>query len=144
MLFESKGLSLEGLTVILVEDDATLRQLTADIVAELGGECLAFETADDALIRLLETHGDCSLIIADHGVPGDIKGAEFLTMVNGKWPAVPTILTTGYRLEVGHNRKPSEYLFKPWSLDELIEAMSLALASAPSSINPAEENPQAS
>lgn len=129
MLFEKQGLSLNSLTVILVEDDETLRQLTADIITELGGECQTFETADDALIRMLKTDGECSLVIADHGVPGEIQGAEFLTMVNARWPTIPTILTSGYRLEVGHKRPSSEYLFKPLSLDELIESMKFALAS---------------
>lgn len=32
------------------------------------------------------------------------------------------------------HRKPSEFLFKPWSLDELIDAMTLALASAPTGL----------
>lgn len=95
MLIESKGLQLDGLVIILVEDDSMLRQLAVDIITELGGACLAFESADDALIALLESHGGCSLIIADHGLPGQIKGAEFLTLVNEKWPAIPTILTSG-------------------------------------------------
>lgn len=136
MLIENKGLQLDGLVIILVEDDSMLRQLAVDIITELGGDCLAFESADDALIALLESHGGCSLIIADHGLPGQIKGAEFLTLVNEKWPAIPTILTSGYQLEVGHHRKPSEFLFKPWSLDELIDAMTLALASAPDRLIP--------
>ncbi|MGR6497967.1 response regulator [Pseudomonas fulva] len=130
MQVDNKGLSLDGLTVIVVEDDKTLRQLMTDIVTELGGLCIAFETADDALICLLESHGECSLIIADHGVPGAVKGSEFLDMVNEKWPTIPTILTSGYRLEVGHGRKHFEYLFKPWSLDELIETMTFTLSSA--------------
>jgi len=133
MQLDDKGLSLDGLTVIVVEDDETLRHLLADIVAELKGVCLEFETADDALICLLETFGDCGLIIADHGVPGAVKGAELLDMVSEKWPALPTILTSGYRLEIGHGRKPYEYLFKPWSLSDLIAAITLVLASAPAS-----------
>lgn len=136
MLIKNTGLSLDGMVVILVEDDVMLRRLAVDIIIELGGVCLAFESADDALIALLERHGTCSLIIADHGLPGQIKGAEFLTLVNGKWPGIPTILTSGYQLEVGHQRKPSEFLFKPWSLDELIDAMSLSLASAPERRSP--------
>lgn len=136
MLIENNGLSLDGQVIVLVEDDVALRHLAADIITELGGDCLAFESADDALIALLESHGRCSLIIADHGLPGQIKGAEFLTLVNGKWPAIPTILTSGYQLEVAHHRKPSEFLFKPWSLNELIDAMSLALTSAPDRLSP--------
>ena len=69
MKFETEGLSLAGLKVLVVEDDKTLRNLIFDVIIELGAECLAFDNADDALITLLEHHGSCSLLIADHGVP---------------------------------------------------------------------------
>ena len=72
MEFETKGLSLTGMKVLVLEDDQTLRTLVSDIIRELGGDCATFDNADDALIELLEQHGSFSLAIADHGLPGSI------------------------------------------------------------------------
>ncbi|MFK3815709.1 response regulator [Pseudomonas sp. NPDC089407] len=128
MEFETHGLSLTGLKIIVVEDDATLRTILRDIITQLGGECLAFDNAEDALADLLTTHGECSLIIADHGVPGSIKGMELLAMAQEKWPSIPAILTSGFRLEIGEQNPDNIYLFKPWSLEELIFSISQALS----------------
>lgn len=42
---------------------------------------------------------DCSLIVVDHGVPGGIKGMEFISMAHERWPGLPAILTSGYQLD---------------------------------------------
>ena len=59
--------------IIVIEDDPTLRSLMEDIVAEIGAKVVAFDTADDALTYLLEAHDQCRLVIADHGVPGQLE-----------------------------------------------------------------------
>lgn len=127
MEIDSEGLSLQGRSVVIVEDDTTLRELLADIIGELGGQCSAFANAEDALIHLLENHGACSLIIADHGVPGSIKGTEFLNMVAEKWPGLPAILTSGWKIDRVCNDPLPIFLFKPWSMSELIQAIKQAL-----------------
>ncbi|MGJ7547650.1 response regulator [Pseudomonas alloputida] len=131
MKLEADGLSLRGCTVLVVEDDVTLRMVLTDILAELGGAASGFDNAEDALIHLLENHGDCSLMIADHGVPGTLKGLELLQMVGEKWPEIPTILTSGFQLESLGESLLFEFLFKPWSVDELTAAISRALARNP-------------
>lgn len=113
--------------VIVVEDDPTLRALMADIVAEVGAKSIAFETADDALTYLLQTHDQCSLVIADHSVPGQIQGTELIEMVRGKWPSIKAILTSGYLLDPATVPHSAIYLHKPWSLDELVIAMTSLL-----------------
>ena len=106
--------------IIVIEDDPTLRSLMVDIVAEIGAKAVAFETADDALTYLLEAHDQCRLVIADHGVPGQIQGIEFIEMVRGKWPYIAAILTSGYLIDPASVPPSTVYLHKPWSLDDLI------------------------
>ncbi|EKT4451407.1 response regulator [Pseudomonas putida] len=131
MKLEAEGLSLRGHTVLVVEDDVTLRTLLVDILIELGAHACGFGNAEDALIHLLENHGNCSLIIADHGVPGTLKGVEFLQMVGEKWPDIPTILTSGFQLESLGEDLSSEFLFKPWSVEELTATIAKALVRKP-------------
>ncbi|PRW86060.1 response regulator [Pseudomonas simiae] len=113
--------------VIVIEDDATLRSLMKDIVAELGASALVFETADDALTYLLQAHGQCRLVIADHGVPGQIQGTEFIEMIKGRWPSISAILTSGYLIDPATIPATAIYLHKPWSMEDLLSAISFLL-----------------
>lgn len=86
MIVQWEGfLPIEG-SVIVIEDDPTLRALMEKIVSDVGGSAISFETADDALTYLFQTDDQCRLVIADHGVPGQIKGIEFIEMVGSRWP----------------------------------------------------------
>jgi len=127
MRLDIVGLSLSGKTVIVIEDDPTLRTLLVEILTELGAVCSAFDNAEDALINMLGLKDDCSLIVVDHGVPGSIQGMEFISMAHERWPGLPAILTSGYQLDVSQVTPPVIYLFKPWSIDELADAINKAL-----------------
>lgn len=116
--------------VLVIEDDPTLQSLMTDIMAEIGAKTVSFSTADDALTYLLEAHGDCALVIADHGVPGQIQGIEFIEMVKGKWPHICAILTSGYLIEPTAVPAGTIYLHKPWSLDEMVVAVARLLQPA--------------
>lgn len=109
--------------VIIVEDDSTLRMLMVEILADIGIDSVAFPTGDDALTHILEVHGNCPMVIADHGLPGRIQGAEFIHSVKEKWPSIPSILTSGYELEPGLVPPYTAYLQKPWSMSELVDVV---------------------
>ena len=113
--------------IIVIEDDLTLRELMVDIVKEVGAKASAFETADDALTYLLQAQSECRLVIADHGLPGQIQGIEFIEMVRGKWPSIAAILTSGYLINPASIPPSTIYLQKPWSLDDLVLAIASLL-----------------
>ena len=113
--------------VVVIEDDPMLRDLTVDIVTELGAACTAFDNADDALIHLLQLRGACPLVIADHGVPGSIKGMELAMMIHEKWPAMGVILTSGYLLDTAKLPATVVYLLKPWDIDDLVRTIAQLL-----------------
>ncbi|USW97143.1 response regulator [Pseudomonas proteolytica] len=119
-------LPIEG-TVIIVEDDPTLRSLMTDIMAEIGAKTLVFETADDALTYLLQNHGAYPLVIVDHGLPGQIQGIEFIEMIQSRWSAIASILTSGYLIDPADLPATTIYLQKPWSLDDLVVAVATLL-----------------
>jgi Response regulator containing CheY-like receiver, AAA-type ATPase, and DNA-binding domains len=116
---KAKGVSLVGHRILVIEDDETLRDVLLEILAELGADCESFTNAEDGLVHLLEQHGEFDLVIADHGVPGSIKGMELAEMIHEKWPALPVLLTSGSVLDLADLAPPLGYLFKPWSIPEL-------------------------
>ncbi|MFK9080214.1 response regulator [Pseudomonas neuropathica] len=119
-------LPIEG-TVIVIEDDPTLRSLMTEILTEVGATAMSFETADDALTFLLQHQGSCPLVIVDQGLPGQIQGVEFIEMIQSRWPLIASILTSGYLIEPTQVPAATIYLHKPWSLDDLVIAVATLL-----------------
>lgn len=119
-------LPIEG-EIVIVEDDPTLRELMIEIVMEIGADAKAFGTADDALTYLLQAHDECRMVIADHGVPGQVQGTEFIEMVRGRWPTISAILTSGYLIAPESIPRSTIYLHKPWSLEDMVIAIAALL-----------------
>jgi DNA-binding NtrC family response regulator len=113
--------------ILVIEDDPTLRALMVEIVKEIGAEVSAFDSADVAVTHLLQTKEKCCLVIVDHSLPGQIQGIEFIEMVIRRWPDIKTILTSGYLIAPEAMPASSIYLLKPWSLDELVIAVTSLL-----------------
>lgn len=120
-------LNLTSFRVIVVEDDPILGQILEDLLDERGAHCTRFMTADDALVALLRD-GQPDLFITDHLVPGQLTGGDLATLLIGRWPTLPIIITTGYGYEI-HTNFPSSvvYLQKPWMPDMLESAIAQAL-----------------
>jgi DNA-binding NtrC family response regulator len=98
-----------------------------EVLSDIGVPLLGFENADDAFTHLSEMPGECPLVIADQGLPGQLPGTEFIEKVKRQWPSITAILTSGYDEGV-HAVPPSAiYLRKPWSLDELVAAIATLL-----------------
>lgn len=106
--------------IVIVEDEVTLCELMADILGEIGAECVAFTNADDALVYILQSHAKCALIVIDHGLPGQIMGAELAAMIEVKWPEIPAIITSGWTAEYLNLPADTRFLQKPWSIEGLV------------------------
>ena len=105
--------------VVVIEDSQVVQMLLKETLAELGFTSTAFDNSVAALTYLLHIQGNCTLIIADQGLPGRIQGIEFIHMAKKRWPSIPSILTSGH-LEENQVVPPSTtYLRKPYTLEQL-------------------------
>jgi DNA-binding NtrC family response regulator len=109
--------------VFIVEDDSILRPLLGDILNDISITSVAFTTAEDALAYALRSNRRCGLLIADHGLPGRIKGIELTGIFRKNWPDIPVIITSGYELKPTRLPEGVAYLQKPWSVDTLISTV---------------------
>jgi len=109
--------------IVIVEDDVLLLGLMKDILLDVGAQCVAFSTADDALIHMLGSDTRCALMIVDHGVPGQVQGAELAELVKHKWPETRIIITSGWTQTFIGIPAGTAFLPKPWSLEELVRAV---------------------
>jgi signal transduction histidine kinase len=84
----------DGETVLLVEDDASVRLLVSDVLEELGYRTV--EAADpQAALKLIEGGIRFDLMITDVGLPG-MNGRQLAEIARGRLPDLPVLFMTGY------------------------------------------------
>lgn len=114
--------------LVVIEDNSLLAELLSTHLEDrLSWTCLQFETADDALVHLLQQQQAPGLVITDHLMPGQLRGGELAEMLLQRWPALPLVITSGYGYEIT-TALPDQVVFlqKPWTLDEVDSAVRLA------------------
>jgi PAS domain S-box-containing protein len=119
-----------GETVLLVEDNAEVRSVTAKRLANLGYEVLQAESAAKA-IEILGGNADVDLVFSDVVMPGGMSGFDLAQWTRQHRPAVPVLLTSGFAEDVARaGEAPAsalEILRKPYSGPELARALRKAL-----------------
>ncbi|MBD8710120.1 MULTISPECIES: response regulator [unclassified Pseudomonas] len=119
--FSSKEEPVSG-SVVIVEDDPLMHRLIVEIFTDHGADSIGFFSADEALMRLLQSKIPCALLITDFTLPGQLDGKELAMMVHKRWPSTAIIVTTGYGTEVSRDLPAGvAFLQKPWSLDQLVQ-----------------------
>jgi len=101
--------------VLIVEDDAELRSLTAALLQDEQMDTIECESAEAALaIRLIGGRG-VAMIFADVWLRGVMNGIDLAREVKMRWPLLPVILTSGHPLERIRELPPGvAYMPKPW------------------------------
>lgn len=84
----------QGQTVLIVEDDYSVRMLIREVLRELGFDALEARDAASA-ISLLSSARSIDLLISDVGLPG-MSGRELAEVVRRQRPELPILLITGY------------------------------------------------
>ena len=84
----------DGQSVLLVEDDESVRLLVRDVLEELG--YCATEAADgQQAVRILEEGQRFDLMISDVGLPG-MNGRQLAEIAREHLPDLPVLFVTGY------------------------------------------------
>ena len=110
--------------VLIVEDDAELRSLTAALLKDEEIDTIECESAEAALAVMLIGGREVAMIFADIRLPGVMDGVDLCWEVKLRWPLLPIILTSGHPLEHIRELPPGvAYMPKPWQpLNVLIAA----------------------
>ena len=110
-----------GETLLVVEDDAVIRQLMTETLEEFGYSCLAAAGADEAIPQLLSTQ-PIDLLITDVGLP-NMNGRQLAEIARQHRPGLKILFITGYA-EIAVVRadflpQGAHILAKPFGLDAL-------------------------
>src|SRR5437667_9774047 len=81
--------------VLIVEDDAELRSLTAALFEDEQIDTIECESAEAALAIMLIGGRGVAMIFADVWLRGVMDGIDLAREVKMRWPLLPVILTSG-------------------------------------------------
>ena len=111
-----------GETVLVVDDEPTVRMLVTEVLEELG--YVALEAGDGAAgLRILHSEARVDLLITDVGLPGGMNGRQVADAARQLRPGLRVLFITGYAenavLNNGHLEPGMHVLTKPFPLDAL-------------------------
>jgi signal transduction histidine kinase/ActR/RegA family two-component response regulator len=120
----SPGRACGNQTVLVVEDDDTVRNAAVEVLREIGYQVLEAPDAMEA-VRLLADRGGVDLLFTDVGLPGGVNGRALADAARNINPALKVVLTTGYTREstisAGRMAEEEHFLAKPFTLQQLEE-----------------------
>jgi CheY-like chemotaxis protein len=110
-----------GETVMVVEDDASVRLIVIDVLAELGYEAIEAVDGDDA-VPILQSDRRIDLLISDVGLPG-LNGRQLAEVARQTRPDLKILFMTGYARNAsvrgGFLDEGMEMIMKPFAIDAL-------------------------
>jgi signal transduction histidine kinase/CheY-like chemotaxis protein len=111
-----------GETILIVDDEPTVRMLIADALGELGYACAEAVDGPSGL-SILQSSNRIDLLITDVGLPGGLNGRQVADAARALRPDLKVLFITGYAenavLNHGHIERGMEVLTKPFAVDDL-------------------------
>jgi CheY-like chemotaxis protein len=107
-------------TVLVVEDDADIRNTTRDAIEFLGHEVIAVASAEEAMLQL---SGNVDILLTDMQLPG-IQGSDLAQLAKAQFPHLKIVLASGFGQAA--SLPGVELLPKPYTLDMLRTLLSPA------------------
>ncbi|HET6806513.1 MAG TPA: PAS domain S-box protein [Frateuria sp.] len=107
-------------TVLVVDDEPTVRTLVGEQLRELG--YTALEAADGAsALRVLESQVRVDLLVTDVGLPGGLGGRQLAEAARVARPALRILFITGYAEDaaLGPLQPGMQVMTKPFAIDAL-------------------------
>jgi nitrogen-specific signal transduction histidine kinase len=84
-----------GETVLIVDDEPTVRMLITEVLAELG--YAAIEAADGTSgLKVLQSDVRIDLLVSDVGLPGGLNGRQMADAARATRPGLKVLFITGY------------------------------------------------
>ncbi len=113
----------EGETILVVEDDDSVRMLVVDTLKELGYRVVEAIDGTQAL-PIIEGKGRIDLLVSDVGLPG-LNGRQLAEIAIAARPALNVLFITGYAAAAAARAEflapGMEMITKPFAIDDLAQ-----------------------
>jgi CheY-like chemotaxis protein len=118
----SPALAQAGETVLVVDDEPSVRMLVTDVLSDLG--YTAVEAADGAGgLKVLQSDARIDLLVTDVGLPNGLNGRQMADAARVSRPGLKVLFITGYAestlLTDGQMEPGMAVLTKPFAVDAL-------------------------
>ena len=110
---EEFSLSGRDRTILLVEDDAGVRAVTAAMLKELQFTVIEADNGARAL-DIVDRESDIDLLFTDIVMPGGMNGFELGRLARERRPQLPVLYATGYAASYAAPEKGADMLAKPY------------------------------
>ena len=121
------------ITILVFEDEALIRMVSADVLADAGFRVLEAQNADEA-IAIMKGADRIEMMFTDIRMPGRMDGLELATFVHAHWPDVRLLVTSGHRVLADHEIPDGgRFVCKPYDLRSLVAEVRAIIAGPPSS-----------
>lgn len=116
-------------TVLLVDDEESIRRLTRRMLERVGYHVLDAASGEDAL-ACADAAGDIHVLLTDVSMPG-MSGHELAARLAAAAPRLRVIFMSGYAPDDAFaGFVPCSWLTKPFSMDQLLDAVRSAVSAA--------------
>jgi DNA-binding NtrC family response regulator len=122
-----------GSTVLVADDDATIRRLLRIPLEELGLAVLEARNGEEAWKLFRETLGSTTLVVTDIRMPR-MNGLDLAQKVRHIQPDFPVILLTGSPADLNNNVHHLPVMAKPFSSSEALAIICNSLHLEPTSV----------
>ncbi len=128
-----------GETVLVVDDEPTVRMLVTDVLGDLGYTALQ---ADDGAggLRVLQSEARVDLLVTDVGLPGGMNGRQLADAARVGRPDLKVLFITGFAeaavLGDGHLEPGMAVLTKPFPVDALASRIRAMIGDRPRPSHP--------
>lgn len=121
-----------GQTALVVDDEAVVRMLVTEALADLQVTGIEASDARSAL-KILDSDASIDLLISDVGLPGGLNGRQLADAARTRRPNLKVLFITGYAENAavgnGHLEPGMHVLTKPFAMDQLMSRIQQILKS---------------
>jgi len=112
-----------GETILYVEDEAFVRDVTCEVLRSAGYRVITAKNAKEAMRYYDACRGEVELLLTDVVLPGE-TGHALASKLRGEDPDLKVLLVTGYGEQMGRRgAEHEECLAKPFSTEVLLQSV---------------------
>ncbi len=127
---EAQKADQKGITILVIEDDLLLRQITSRILRNAGYTVLESENLAQSLLAIEQNKDDIGLIYSDIFLKDEL-GSEVTATIRTKYPNIKLIFCSGYPKDILVEKNliaPGDVLLsKPFRMETLLETVKALL-----------------
>ena len=117
---------MTALRVLLVEDEALIRLVTAEMLRDEGFEVFEARDGDEAR-ALLNDPDTFDVLFTDVRMPGTLDGIDLVLLVRRRHPTIPVLVVSGYAANIMRRlsglQPAAVFISKPYSLAKVADVL---------------------